>query len=142
MRNRPRASARRGRVSDPSAIKAVPPATVSQIGESEQLLKEYAYDFNFCVLGRGINQLIEMHATSLETLPEACAFVCECEDGDCIDQIQMPLQNHQLIRQDILSFMVVDGHQSGDDLVLRREASWLIVRKAHSPDESAKTGVA
>ena len=87
-------------------------------------------DPSFSILGRGINELIEAHVNCLECFPDSCAFVCECENGDCEDRIRTTVHNHRLIREDGSSFMVVSGHESRDDLVVKREASWLIVRKA------------
>jgi hypothetical protein len=97
-------------------------------------------DARYSILGREINELIESHVMRVEPLPDACLFVCECENGDCEDRIQTTLQRHRLIREDG-SFMVVAGHESRDHLVVDREASWLSVRKAGNPDGSAKSGV-
>jgi hypothetical protein len=100
-------------------------------------------DSSYSILGRGINELIEAHVSRLESPPDACAFVCECENADCEDRIQTTVHRHRLIREDGSSFMVVAGHESWDDLIVKREASWLIVRKRQdTPTALAETGLA
>ncbi|MEX2551634.1 MAG: hypothetical protein WD627_01335 [Actinomycetota bacterium] len=97
---------------------------------SEERWETGICDPDYSILGRRINELIEAHVSLLEPPPDAFAFVCECENGDCEDRIQTSVQRHRLIREDGSSFMVVAGHESRDDLVVKRESSWLIVRKA------------
>jgi hypothetical protein len=98
--------------------------------DSEESKGADVHGLAFSTIGRGINELIEAHATLLECQPTTCLFVCECENGDCEGQIEVTLQRYRQIRKDPSSFMIVAGHESEDDSVVKREASWLIVKKA------------
>ncbi len=144
-RRRPRLRGRRISVLGPYVV--VPLIGVSLAGtgnpedaESEEPREGAEGSSTFSTIGRGINELIEAHATLLECQPTTCLFVCECENGDCQGQIEMTLQRYRLIRQDSSCFMVVDGHESPDDWIARREASWLIVQKSGRSKGSARNG--
>jgi hypothetical protein len=137
MRNRRRPWARGRRRSFLDSSMVAPLIGVSLFGagdgketESEVPLGAGLSGPTFSTIGRDINELIEKHARLLECQPHTCLFVCECEDGDCEGQIQMTLQQYRLMREESSFFMVVAGHESWDDLVVKRESSWLIVEKS------------
>lgn len=57
-------------------------------------------------------------------------MICECGDGDCTEQLEIPLAEYEGVRADSRSYIVVPGHVIPDlESVVDRKERYEVVRK-------------
>ena len=84
------------------------------------------------VVFRAINDRIRELAVRFEqAADEPVAFVCECADETCVDQIQLTLRQYDEVRAIPVRFLVRPGHEATPlvEHVVHRGEEFLIVRK-------------
>jgi hypothetical protein len=71
--------------------------------------------------------------------PATMSVICECGDGQCMEQIEIALADYERVRADPLLFVVLPGHEiPAYESVVERADGWEIVRK----DRGTPTAVA
>ena len=79
-------------------------------------------------LFRNVNERIAESAQRIES--EDAAFVCECHDADCTEQVQAPLGVYEDVRSDGTQFLLVPGHEDERvERVVEERPRYSIVRK-------------
>jgi hypothetical protein len=57
-------------------------------------------------------------------------FVCECEDGDCMDVIEVSLDTFDAVHAVVGRFLLRPGHETGsDEDVVSRSAGHVVIQK-------------
>jgi len=69
-------------------------------------------------LFRDVNERIAESTQRLE--PGGAAFVCECADPDCTEQVEAPLGVYEEVRSDGAQFLLAPGHE--DERIERASA--------------------
>jgi hypothetical protein len=81
-------------------------------------------------LFRDVNERIAESAQGSGS--EDAAFVCECADPGCIEQIPAPLGEYEEVRADGARFLLVPGHEDERvEKVVERRRRYHIVRKVN-----------
>jgi hypothetical protein len=81
-------------------------------------------------LFRNVNERIAESAQRTES--EDAAFVCECADPDCTEQVEAPLDVYEDVRADGAQFLLVPGHEDERiERVVRERRRFNIVRKVN-----------
>ena len=81
-------------------------------------------------LFRNVNERIAESAQRTES--EDAAFVCECADPDCTEQVEAPLDVYEDVCSDGAQFLLVPGHEDERvEQVVRERRRYSIVRKVH-----------
>ena len=63
---------------------------------------------------RDINERLEQGLRQVANEPEMVAFVCECGERSCTDEVRMTLAEYEAVRADSRRFAVVPGHVFAD----------------------------
>ena len=81
-------------------------------------------------LFRKVNDQIEGVNEAFGTITGTMSIVCECGELDCVEQIDLTLDEYRELRSDPLRFAVKPGHEIPDveQIVARREG-YFVVRK-------------
>ena len=67
-------------------------------------------------------------------------FVCECQDLECAERIELALDEYEAIRAQPTHFLVVPGHEQPDvDRVVREGDGYLVVEKVGEAGELAES---
>jgi hypothetical protein len=82
-------------------------------------------------LFRSVNEEIEkLGLFESESAERLAAFVCECSDGTCADQVQLTLAEYEEVRSESRWFAVAPGHVTAEvEHVVRTTDRYLIVEK-------------
>jgi autonomous glycyl radical cofactor GrcA len=81
-------------------------------------------------LFRNVNE--RMAESAQRTGSEDAAFVCECSDADCTEQVEAPLDVYEDVRADGTQFLLVPGHEDERiEQVVRERRRYSIVRKVN-----------
>jgi hypothetical protein len=59
---------------------------------------------------RDINERLEQGLRQVTNQPEMVAFVCECGQRSCTEQVRLTLKEYEAVRGDSRRFAVVPGH--------------------------------
>ena len=87
-----------------------------RVGENEALFRE-------------VNERIK-EIQDLAGHREAIAFVCECGDSECTEEIRLTEHEYVTLRADPLHFAVAHGHVAADvERVVAERETYAIVRK-------------
>jgi hypothetical protein len=78
---------------------------------------------------RGVNERLEQKAAELSFGEERTPYLCECEDRGCRQVILLTRQEYEAARAQPRTFVVVPGHQSGDERMVEEGARFIIVEK-------------
>jgi hypothetical protein len=63
---------------------------------------------------------------------EDAAFVCECADPECTEQVEAPLEAYEEVRADGTRFLLVPGHEDERvEKVVERRRRHHVVRKVN-----------
>ena len=79
---------------------------------------------------REANERIEGMNLALSQISDKIMIVCECGNPECVEQIELSLEEYEEIRADPTYFAVVAGH--GDpsvDTVIAEHEEYSVVRK-------------
>ena len=81
-------------------------------------------------LFRSVNERIAECAQGV--VSDDAAFVCECSDPDCTEQVEAPLDVYEDVRSDGTQFLLVPGHEDERiERVVRERRRYSIVRKVN-----------
>ena len=81
-------------------------------------------------LFRNVNERIAESAQRTDS--GDAAFVCECADPDCTEQVEAPLDVYEDVRSDGTQFLLVPGHEEERiERVVRERRRYSVVRKVH-----------
>jgi hypothetical protein len=78
---------------------------------------------------RQANETLEEKAAELALGQERTPYLCECENERCTQVVQLTRQEYEGIRGDPRRFVMVSGHQSTGDRVLREERGFTVIEK-------------
>ena len=93
------------------------------------------------VMFRAINERIrELAARFGETDGARVAFVCECADETCVEQVRLTVPQYDEVRAVPVRFVVLPGHEVTPlvEQVIYRSESFVIVRKVGLAAEIAR----
>jgi hypothetical protein len=76
-----------------------------------------------------VNERLEQTAAELSFGEERTPYLCECEDRGCRQVILLTRQEYEAARAQPRTFVVVPGHQSGDERMVEEGARFIIVEK-------------
>jgi hypothetical protein len=79
------------------------------------------------LLAREVNEQIRSIAAGFE-VEEALDLICECQNG-CFETIALSWDAYEAIRKFPTRFVVVEGHESGDERLLDKSRNWTVVEK-------------
>ena len=98
-----------------------------KIGENEALF-------------RAVNERIEGLGEAFGLITESMTIVCECGDGLCIEQIELPVSEYERIRADSTLFVIRPGHEIPDveDVVERHDSFDVVRKRSGGPAELAR----
>jgi hypothetical protein len=66
---------------------------------------------------------------------DALAFLCECAEGGCIEQLQISLDEYFRVRGDARRFFVAPDHDAPEiERVVERHAAYWVVEKHVAPE--------
>jgi hypothetical protein len=81
-------------------------------------------------LFRDVNDRLEELADGSPSAADTIAFVCECSDIECSEQLEMTVAEYEEIRSDGNSFAVAPGHVAPDvERVERENHRYVVVAK-------------
>jgi hypothetical protein len=81
-------------------------------------------------LFRHVNERLKEVGSDFSLVSEDAAFVCECGDVACTQEIRMTLAEYEHVRTDPTWFAVVAGHEiPAVEWVVRRHEGWNVVQK-------------
>jgi hypothetical protein len=94
-------------------------------------------------LFRKVNDQIEGVNEAFGTITGTMSIVCECGELDCVEQIDLTLDEYRELRSDPLRFAVKPGHEISDveQIVARREG-YFVVRKTEGEAARLATDLA
>lgn len=93
------------------------------------------------ILFRQVNERLEQLNETFGSMTGEAAYVCECGNPACIDQITLTLGEYEEIRRDPTLFAIVPGHELPDvEEVVSEAAGHHVVRK--KPGGPAELAVA
>jgi hypothetical protein len=82
------------------------------------------------VLFRSVNEEIEKLGQVQGSVERFTAFVCECSDGTCAEQVHLTISEYEEVRSESRWFAVVPGHVTDEiEHVVRTNDRYAIVEK-------------
>lgn len=79
---------------------------------------------------REANERIEDLNEAFSTLTNKLVLVCECGDGECVEEISLTREAYEELRADPTQFAVVPGHEKPTvEAVMARREGYDVVRK-------------
>jgi hypothetical protein len=75
------------------------------------------------------NETLEARAAELGFGEERTPYLCECEDEACVDVIRLTREEYEAVRAHPKRFVMVPGHQEGDDRLLQEAAGFTVIEK-------------
>jgi hypothetical protein len=82
------------------------------------------------IVFREVNERLRELGESFSVVTEFAAFVCECANTSCTEQIQLSLDDYERIRSDPKWFFVVPGHEELEfERIVEQAKGYAIVEK-------------
>jgi hypothetical protein len=79
---------------------------------------------------RAANNQVEELNQAFSTLTGSIVIVCECGDGDCFEQIELPLEAYREVRSEPTLFIVKPGHVADEvEYVVSESGDYVVLRK-------------
>jgi hypothetical protein len=95
----------------------------SEIGRGERAARNEA-------VFRRVNERLEEVNAAFDSMLETAEFVCECADIDCVERIELTLQQYEQVRSVPTNFIVKPGHELADEeRVIETHRDYLVVEK-------------
>jgi hypothetical protein len=92
---------------------------------------------------RKVNDQIEGVNESLGAITGTMSVVCECGKIDCMEQIQLALDDYRELRSDPTHFVVKPGHETRDvETIVARRDRYFVVAKAQGDPARLATDLA
>jgi hypothetical protein len=77
---------------------------------------------------RDVNERIAESAQKLGS--DSAEFICECDDRECTERIEITLQEYEQVRADATRFVLAEGHENTRvEHVIKRRPHHAIVEK-------------
>lgn len=91
------------------------------------------------VLFREVNERIEDLNETFGVRPSAMTVVCECGDPQCLERIDVPIDEYETVRADPTHFLVAPGHVIPDveDVVETGDGYEVVEKHEGGPAEYA-----
>jgi hypothetical protein len=98
-----------------------------RIGENEALFRQ-------------INDKVESLNRSLAALSTRMAVVCECGRQECLERIDLGIEEYEHVRLDPTCFIVKPGHVFPDveDVVEEHDGYWIVRKHEGGPAQLAR----
>lgn len=81
-------------------------------------------------LFREVNERLQELATNFQELADTAVFACECADLQCVEQIDMTMDEYQSVRRHPNRFVVAPGHVYPDvENVVSENQRYVLVAK-------------
>ncbi|HEY7793602.1 MAG TPA: hypothetical protein VIA10_06330 [Gaiellaceae bacterium] len=98
-----------------------------RIGENEALFRQ-------------INDKVEGLNRSLAVLSTRMAVVCECGRQDCLERIDLGIEEYEHVRADSNRFIIKPGHEFPDveDVVEEHDRYWIVRKHDGGPSRLAR----
>lgn len=93
------------------------------MSEREQRLAENEARFRLA------NERLEAQARRSGDVEDGVAFLCECADPDCTEELELSLAQYERLRTEPTRFAVRPGHVAGIEVVVERNAGHWVVEK-------------
>ena len=61
-------------------------------------------------------------------------FICECSDGDCLETVDVALEEFDEVHGHQRRFIIIGGHESAGEQVVDRRDGFIVVEKQAAPD--------
>ena len=82
-------------------------------------------------LFRKVNDQIEGVSAAFGTITGTMSILCECGTLDCIEQIDLTIDQYRELRADATRFAVRPGHEIPDvERIVKRQDGYFVVQKA------------
>jgi len=80
---------------------------------------------------REVNERLRDLNQTFTTISDRMDLICECADTSCTEHVSMPPAEYETVRADARRFVVVPGHEAGEDVerVVETHAEYLVVEK-------------
>ena len=78
---------------------------------------------------RRLNEVLEEKATELGLGDERTPYLCECENERCTEVILLTRLLYETVRVNPRAFVVVPGHQEGNETVLQEDEAFMVIEK-------------
>jgi hypothetical protein len=79
-------------------------------------------------LFRNVNEGILEASGRLDS--EVGDFICECGDSTCTEQVRVPLEEYEQVRENATHFLVRPGHVKGPiERVVEQESHYTVIEK-------------
>lgn len=86
---------------------------------------------------REVNERIKEVSEHVGAIDGGPEFLCECADEECVERIQLSLDQYESLRDNPRRFVVVSGHQVDVERVVADHGAFLIVEKRGEAGELA-----
>jgi hypothetical protein len=89
---------------------------------------------------RKVNNRIEGVNEAFGTITGTMSVLCECAEIDCVEQIELTIDEYRELRSDPTHFAVKPGHEAPDveTVVARKDAYHVIAKAAGDPARLAR----
>jgi hypothetical protein len=88
---------------------------------------------------REVNERLEGLAKTFQYVARTAAFACECASLECVEQMEMSLDEYEGIRSDPNRFAVLPGHVYADvEHVVSENERFVVVEKIGAGDRIAR----
>jgi hypothetical protein len=79
---------------------------------------------------RRVNERLEEVNAAFESMVDGAEFVCECADIDCVERIELTIEQYEAVRDVPTHFIVKPGHELADEeRIVQSYGDYLIVEK-------------
>jgi hypothetical protein len=98
-----------------------------RIGENEALFRE-------------VNDKVEGLNRSFAALSTRMVVVCECGRQDCLERIDLDLEEYERVRADPTHFIIKPGHEfpEVEDVVGEHDRYWIVRKREGDPSRLAR----
>jgi len=79
---------------------------------------------------REVNEKLEKRADELALGSGRTPYLCECDDERCTQVVLLTGEECEQVRASPLTFVIVPGHESSADQVIRAEADHAVIEKS------------
>jgi hypothetical protein len=81
---------------------------------------------------RTANNRLEKHVAAMVGPDQPVPFLCECIDLDCLQRVELTLDEYERIRADDNFFLIAPGHPmlDGERLVRQSDQVWVVAKPA------------
>jgi hypothetical protein len=84
---------------------------------------------------RRANERLEERAAEFGFAEGRMPYLCECEDEHCMKVVRLARAEYEEVRAGPKRSLMIPGHQEADDLVVQKEAEFVVIEKRGEEDE-------